>query len=146
MSWHDFAQISLTYSIIIHKHSISSWFKAPSLHVPMYHWNEAADELQNLPSCDGGTHRLFCVPKGIFRVLQSCTGKMLTYEHGCSAWRRYSQGSVYSHNLVGTHVIFLLWYAPPAAFSNFKTANTLSRLHGLHITRVALKTLQNTLS
>ena len=25
--------------------------------------------LQNLPSCDGGTDRLFCVPKGIFRVL-----------------------------------------------------------------------------
>ena len=67
-----------------------------------------SSELQNLPSSDGGTERLFCVFKGIIRVLQSCTSEMLTYEHGCSAWRRYRQGSVYSHNLVGAHVIILL--------------------------------------
>ena len=35
------------------------------------------------------------------------TSEILTYEHGCSAWRRYNQGSVYSHNLVGARVITL---------------------------------------
>ena len=28
-----------------------------------------SSELQNLPSCDGDTDRLFCVRKGMFRVL-----------------------------------------------------------------------------
>ena len=38
-----------------------------------------SSELQNLSSSDGGTDRLFCVRKNIFRVLQSYISEILTY-------------------------------------------------------------------
>ena len=95
ISWHDFAQISLTYSIIIHKHSISSWFKAPSLHVPMYHWNEAADELQNLPSCDGDTDRLFCGRKITGQYKRVKKAQIRAYVHGLWSYEWSIHGHVH---------------------------------------------------